>query len=267
MFKHRVITAIALGAIGYFLITMASLEIFMIAGVFSALVMASEWARVAQLNTVFQKAIFLLLLSLGVVFLNDTSFQLFSVIVLAGWAFALYWVIRYQQGHSFWPRLAFSKMLMGVFLFAPLYVSVYALKISDMQQNRHALLFVVILIILADVMAYLVGKALGSHPLISRVSPKKTWEGTLGGIGASVILAVPIAYWCGVTNAVDPWIILPAFIIASVSVLGDLTESVCKRHAKIKDSGQIFPGHGGMMDRFDSYTSGLPFAYILLHIF
>ena len=113
-------------------------------------------------------------------------------------------------------------------------------------------------------MAYFVGKTMGQRLLVSNVSPKKTWEGIVGGIVSSGLFAVPVAYWCKVSDTVDPLMILPGIAIAGISVLGDLTESVCKRNAGIKDSGNILPGHGGVLDRIDSYTAGVPIAYIII---
>jgi phosphatidate cytidylyltransferase len=115
-----------------------------------------------------------------------------------------------------------------------------------------------------DVAAYFGGKFLGRRPLFARISPKKTWEGAI--IGAAFCLC-----WGWVNNQLLPiaqgdWILV-AGIVAVFSQLGDLIESMFKRSAKIKDSGGLLPGHGGMLDRFDGTFLSLPLVYLYLYLF
>jgi phosphatidate cytidylyltransferase len=122
-----------------------------------------------------------------------------------------------------------------------------------------------------DTMAYIVGSLIGKTPL-SKISPKKTWEGTVGGIilAAGVVsFLVPLILF-GSIAAVWPLIIfflIPISLIASVTgTIGDLLESKLKRMAGVKDSGVIMPGHGGFLDRFDSLLLATPFVYLYLAI-
>jgi phosphatidate cytidylyltransferase len=104
-------------------------------------------------------------------------------------------------------------------------------------------------------------------PLAPRVSPKKTWEGALGGIFASAIVAWMAATWW---LSVDVWpFVFTCVAVAALSIVGDLTESMLKRSSGLKDSGSLFPGHGGMLDRIDSVTAAAPalvFALISLKV-
>ncbi|MBE6188267.1 MAG: phosphatidate cytidylyltransferase [Rikenellaceae bacterium] len=119
-----------------------------------------------------------------------------------------------------------------------------------------------ILIIWAnDVFAYLVGMTLGRHRMCERISPKKSWEGFVGGVVAAVGFAVLFGYLLGGNIAV--WAGLGA-IIAITGVAGDFVESLFKRSAGVKDSGAIMPGHGGILDRFDALLISAPFAFIYL---
>ncbi|NBC07125.1 MAG: phosphatidate cytidylyltransferase [Bacteroidetes bacterium] len=111
--------------------------------------------------------------------------------------------------------------------------------------------------------AYLVGSRIGKTPLFPSISPKKTWEGSLGGMATTLILSLGICFWIGELRLAD-WVVLSVIVVVFGS-LGDLVESMLKRSVKIKDSGTLLPGHGGMLDRFDAFIFMLPFAtaYIL----
>lgn len=115
----------------------------------------------------------------------------------------------------------------------------------------------------SDSFAYLAGKSFGKHKLFERVSPKKTIEGFVGGLVGSVITASIIAYYSN--KETWHWIVL-AIVLVFTGTLGDLVESGFKRTAKVKDSGTILPGHGGLLDRLDSLIFASPFAFLVLHI-
>jgi len=121
-----------------------------------------------------------------------------------------------------------------------------------------------ILVWLHDVGAYLVGSTLGRHKLFERISPKKTWEGTIGGTIVCVLVAYFLPQILGSLDTVN-WIIV-ALIVVVFGTFGDLAESMVKRNMGVKDSGKMLPGHGGMLDRFDAvlFASPAVFAYLLL---
>lgn len=115
-----------------------------------------------------------------------------------------------------------------------------------------------------DVFAYLVGSAIGKTKLAVNISPKKTWEGTIGGIVLSMVSAFLISKYFFSLDVVN-WLVL-GLLISIFATLGDLLESKFKRQAGIKDSGNILPGHGGVLDRFDGMILAAPVVYIYLSI-
>ncbi len=115
-----------------------------------------------------------------------------------------------------------------------------------------------------DTMAYLVGSFIGKTTL-SKISPKKTWEGTLGGAIISIAIVAMLGIWNKSYSMADR-IFIPA-ICAVFGTLGDLLESKLKRLAQVKDSGNIMPGHGGFLDRFDSLLIATPFVWLYVYLF
>jgi len=115
-----------------------------------------------------------------------------------------------------------------------------------------------------DTMAYIVGSFIGKTPL-SSISPKKTREGTIGGIILCVIVITLIGYFTKFYSVVD-WIFI-SFLCAVFGTLGDLLESKLKRMANVKDSGTLMPGHGGFLDRFDSVLVAIPFVFVYYFLF
>jgi phosphatidate cytidylyltransferase len=113
-----------------------------------------------------------------------------------------------------------------------------------------------------DTGAYLIGVSFGRHRLIERISPKKSWEGFIGGLLIAALIAFILGPWLGVTGR-SGWIIV-SLIISVAGTLGDLVESMLKRSIGVKDSGTLMPGHGGFLDRFDGVFLSFPVVYLYL---
>ena len=163
------------------------------------------------------------------------------------------------------PLRNIAATIMGVIYVAlPMSLMLFIpLLLNGGVWRAEAFLFYLFIVWGNDVFAYLTGVSIGKHRMCERISPKKSWEGFVGGIigalamGAlgNVVVGGGYPLWLGL-----------AFIVAISSVLGDLVESMFKREAGIKDSGSILPGHGGMLDRFDALIISVPFAFVYLVI-
>lgn len=116
-----------------------------------------------------------------------------------------------------------------------------------------------------DTMAYFIGSQLGRRKLFERISPKKTWEGTIGGGICTVLVAWGLSFFIKDFSQTQ-WLALGA-VAAVFGTLGDLVESMLKRSVGVKDSGNLLPGHGGLLDRFDAFIFALPFFWLALQIF
>jgi phosphatidate cytidylyltransferase len=134
--------------------------------------------------------------------------------------------------------------------------------------HRHGVAFVlaaVIVTVAADVASLLVGSAFGRHPLAPSISPNKSWEGFLGGAVAAVLVAVVVVHF------IHPWTISKALVlgivVAIVAPLGDLSQSMVKRHLGVKDMSRLMPGHGGILDRVDGLLFVLPATYFVVKAF
>lgn len=163
------------------------------------------------------------------------------------------------------PMSNISLTFLGIlYVSLPLIMFIKLAFYFSQEYTYQIILGFFILLWINDVFAFIFGISFGKHKLFERVSPKKSWEGFIGG----AIMTLLVAYILGIPffllNRAD-WIII-GLIISITGVFGDLVESLFKRTAELKDSGQILPGHGGMLDRIDSVllSSPLVFAYLML---
>ncbi|MEI2266413.1 phosphatidate cytidylyltransferase [Erwinia sp. CGal63] len=190
---------------------------------------------------------------------------------LGWWIVALLLVLTYPGSAALWRKSRVLRLLFGILTIVPFFWGMVALRQYHYDTDHFAgawwLLYVMFLVWGADSGAYMFGRLFGKHKLAPKVSPGKTWEGFFGGLLTAAVIAWLFGLWAPLS--VSPAALLTCSIVATLaSVLGDLTESMFKREAGIKDSGQLIPGHGGILDRIDSLTAAVPvFACLLLLAF
>ena len=136
----------------------------------------------------------------------------------------------------------------------------YIVRLDELEPFGRQLVLFTLVCGAGDMLAYFVGKSLGRVPMAPALSPKKTWEGALGNVLASMIVAVLFAKWMQ-TDVITLLVIAGVANIAGQA--GDLIESAYKRGAAVKDSGGLLPGHGGMLDRIDSLILATPVVWVL----
>jgi phosphatidate cytidylyltransferase len=165
------------------------------------------------------------------------------------------------------PFINISYTILGtlyiVVPFAMLYhLGFYSNSVFQDEYSYQIIIGFFIMLWANDTGAYLAGKYLGKHKLFERISPKKTWEGSLGGGLLSIALGYIISLYFTNLN-LENWIVI-SIIIVVFGGIGDLVESMLKRSIGVKDSGNILPGHGGILDRFDGLLISVPFVYFYL---
>jgi phosphatidate cytidylyltransferase len=185
---------------------------------------------------------------------------------LLWWSAAAVWVTRYPAGFSNDSLQHVLKALVGIAVLVPSFLALSILQQGWRAENALSLFFLLVLIWAADTGAYFAGRAFGKTKLAPRVSPGKTWEGAAGGFALSAAVAAAGGHWVFHLGGDELLIFVTmCVIVVAFSIVGDLTESMFKRHAGVKDSGRLFPGHGGVLDRFDSVFSAAPlFLGVLL---
>ena len=250
MLKQRVITGlIALAVLLVVLFLMSPLAVKV---VIAALMLAGawEWSGFLKLESSGARIGYVGLIAVllaAVVGLGDERIvEWVFKAALAWWLVALMWVFMFPTPI---PRVA--GWICGALVLIPTYVAIISLH----TLQPALLLFVLVLVWATDIGAYFVGKRFGRVKLAPNISPGKTWEGVLGGLLLAAVLVLAGSRWLETDLAV----LLPfCLAVAIISIIGDLTVSMFKRNAGVKDSGRLFPGHGGVLDRIDSVTAAAP---------
>lgn len=179
--------------------------------------------------------------------------------------FVLFFAELYRKKENPLQNLSYSLMgiMYIIFPFAML-ISLFYPGLHLDKVNHNILLGYFIMVWINDTMAYVSGSLWGKHRLFERISPKKSWEGSI--VGAIFCLGGAYVFSLFFTEmSIWLWMTMAAIIIVSAT-LGDLVESMFKRNLQVKDSGNFFPGHGGVLDRFDAILGSVPFVFVFIHI-
>jgi phosphatidate cytidylyltransferase len=231
-----------------------------------------EWFELAEIEDTLARTVLLvahLALMVAIVWASRSAsgysyvlFQLASVIGVVWWLLALLWLRHYEfaSNHETWAR--FFKLAAGALAVIPAWCALAWIHATE--PNGHVWLFTALAIVwAADSAAYFVGRHFGGtlfkgRKLAPRVSPNKTIEGLAGGVLGGVLVGIAGSLLAGANGAQVPLVALVALAATLASVVGDLYESLLKRHAGVKDSGHLIPGHGGILDRIDGVVAALP---------
>lgn len=286
MLWQRVMTALILLPIALGIVFYLPLPLFALAVAIVSAVGAYEWAQLAGIKAVYQRVafgVFILMVeglicvySPALVFWPSTTWPMVTaeiplMVLLAASAF---WclsplLIGFYPRAAWWKAHLAIRLGVGLLLLVAMWVGLLSLRkighLDNPVQGAWLILLTLMLVWSADTGAYIAGKTWGKHKMAPHVSPGKTWEGFVGGLILALLVGYLIGYWLGLVNQHSMALIVGMLITVLLSVCGDLIESLAKREAGLKDSGSLFPGHGGMLDRLDSLVAAAPiFALIAL---
>ena len=257
MLRQRVLTAIvALAVLGVVMFVVPAI----VARIVITLLLlgaAWEWSgfifeKEDKLKFVYVVFIAILIAAVFVVSGDVALVDVVLKVALGWWLAALAWMFFFPT-----PIAKPVAWICGALVIVPAWLALDLLYL----QRPELLLFALLIVWVADIGAYFVGKGFGRVKLAPKISPGKTWEGVLGGLSAVMVLAALGSQVLGINIAV----LVPFCVaVAMLSIVGDLTVSMFKRNAGVKDSGSLFPGHGGVLDRIDSVTAAAPLFALAL---
>ncbi|SHE64353.1 phosphatidate cytidylyltransferase [Modicisalibacter ilicicola DSM 19980] len=256
MLRQRILTAlvlIPLALLGLFGLTGGAFASFTGAIVLLA---AWEWANLSGFERFGPRLAYVLILVIAMLVGWHTQLVMATWplwIALLGWLVSLYWIATYPESVKQWSRPSL-RLLAGLWVLLPCWVGFVQLRASGAEW----LLYVLLMVWLADIGAYFAGRRFGRRKLAPRVSPGKSWEGVYGGMVATALLAIGFAVALELSLGRGLGLMVTTLVVTLASVLGDLLESMFKRLRGIKDSGGLLPGHGGVLDRIDSLTAAVP---------
>lgn len=258
MFKQRLLTTLVL--VPLVLAAIYYAPSWMLAGTLLFLVAASgwEWTKMIPLQQLERKLGFIIVL-LIMIWCSSHWLGVWLGVGLAVWVLVLFAVLAYPSSQQYWgyPVVVGGVGLLFLSLFSSVFVGLY-----HANRGQDLIVYVLFLVWATDTGAYLVGKHWGCYKLIPKVSPGKTIEGSLGGVLVAFLVAM-IGYYVFEPSSITMWFFV-AFLTVFISMLGDLLISMLKRRCHLKDSGNVLPGHGGILDRLDSSIAALPLFYYAL---
>lgn len=264
MLKTRIITAVFLltGLLGIVFFT--STQAWALISLVVVWLGVSEWSGLIQLKRSQGYFIsgFALALGLSMTFMHKMLFfhyqgQVILAVLLAAGLFWLciapIWLITQKVPGKV------GMSLLGLLLILAAWLGLVGLH----AVSPLLLLAIIAAVSIADSAAYFAGKRFGRHKLAPEISPGKTWEGVLGALAAVSVYGAALSYYLHYSL----WLIACLWMLVALSIVGDLVESLLKRRAGLKDSGQLLPGHGGVLDRIDGFMPTLPIALLCTYVF
>nr|WP_019620744.1 phosphatidate cytidylyltransferase [Amphritea japonica] len=258
MLKQRVWTAVLLAPLALAGLFLTSSDVFKVFVAGIVLLGAWEWANLSGLTSLSSRFGYTSLIAALMAALNyispQANFISYLSVAVLFWLIALFWVVRYPVTGA-WSSV-WQRALIGVVVLLPCWMGLVSLQ--SLPSGSALMLMLLLLVWGADIGAYFAGKAWGQAKLAPNVSPGKTRAGMWGGLAACAVIALGFVIYLELALLDGVYLLLLAMIAGVASVLGDLFESMLKRHRGIKDSSQLLPGHGGILDRIDSITSAAP---------
>ncbi len=256
MLKQRIITALVLLPLVLGAIFGLSNHWFALVMAIPVLIGAYEWANLMGIEELKKRAPYVALVGVGLSLSFWLEFKWLCSIAVLWWVLAAYFVKNFPDNSGLWTgRIRMG--VMGWFTLVPAWIGLVMLQ--GQENGAWLLLYVLLLVWGADTGAYFAGRRWGKRKMAPKVSPGKSIAGLVGGLLTTAVIALVVAFYTDIATETGLAVFFGvSMVTVFASVLGDLVESMVKRHRGIKDSGTILPGHGGILDRVDSVTAAVP---------
>jgi phosphatidate cytidylyltransferase len=260
MIWPRVFTAILLitFVIGCLFFTSAPLFDLLSAGLF--VIAHYEWTGLCQMSSWLWRGVLSVLFGvclLGLFVLSPAYYPFLFLGALGLWILLLYWTSVHRGTFPWLLRNPTSRLLIGYVVLGIAWFGLHLIRAHD--KGSQWILCLLVIVCSSDTAAYFVGRAWGKRLFAPLISPKKTWAGFWGGLVGAFTVALGCFWWMDLSRSQLPYFIIMSLILIMLAIYGDLFESCVKRVANKKDSGNLLPGHGGVLDRIDSLLPTLPF--------
>lgn len=257
MLKYRILVAVILIPLLIWAIWSLPVLGFAILGASLIAIAAWEWAGLIGFSYVFFRGLYVLAILIGLFLVNWMPAIIFLLIGFLSLLWAFFAIVAYQnQRLPYGFQIPVIRILLGFCVFISFWVGLITLKVH-LAVGSMGLIYLLCVVWSTDTGAYIVGHIWGKHKLITRVSPNKTWEGFWGGLLLGMIVALVGSLLLPINMQQRFFVCMLAIIAMFFSVVGDLMISLLKRLRGKKDSGRLFPGHGGMLDRMDSIIAAV----------
>lgn len=260
MLKLRVLTALILIPCVLLILFWAPHRIYQLVLTFILLLAANEWKALMQLPRGVYRIMWWVVLVICAWAAIYIPYLWISWLALAWWVMAAMMVAKYPNAGQWFKRYLWLRMAMGIAMLLPCWIGL--LHVRSLSGGGVWVLLLLLLVWGSDIGGYFGGKWFGKHLLAPTVSPKKTVEGFIGGVLFAMILGALVILYQAPAWLLQPTCWLVLFTVSLLAVMGDLTESMFKRLQDVKDSSQLLPGHGGVLDRLDSLFAATP-AFVI----
>lgn len=258
MLYQRILTAIPLAAFVIWMIFFQPTSVFFYFVLFIVLISGYEWAKLSAVKNVFLRSVFAIVITAVAWLIAEyaNNYVLWPVYMACIWWFVITFYLKSAQPKAPAENLKADKLLIA---FIVLPAAALAMReVHSLEQGADWLFYALSLVWVADIGAYFSGKKFGKHKLAPLISPGKTIEGLIGAVVATSLYTVLASYYFALNIEQALLLVILSIILTLISVSGDLYFSFLKREAGLKDSGNILPGHGGMLDRIDSVLAAMP---------
>ena len=263
MLYQRILTAIPLAAFVCWIIFFQPTSVFFYFALFIVLISGYEWARLSAVDNIFLRVLYAVVITASTWLIQQyaAEYVSWSIFIAAMWWFSITFYLKFAKPKAANSTLKLDKLLVAFIVLPATALAmqkIHSFQLGLDMQGPAWLFYALSLVWVADIGAYFSGKKFGKNKLAPFISPGKTKEGLIGAVITTSIYTLLVGFYFELDRDKAILLVMLSVIVTFVSVTGDLYISFLKREAGLKDSGNILPGHGGMLDRVDSVLAAMP---------